>query len=76
VYNWLGNWFFICANGKTGLANLCAELEIHDTRILDTVASIFKIPLPQKGYHGECDGKLLGKAEEIYTALIMDMPPQ
>jgi hypothetical protein len=59
----------ICANGRRGLTKICAQLEIPEEGILDTVASIFKAPSSPKCDKTEFDNKLLEQAEELFKAL-------
>jgi hypothetical protein len=59
-----------CADGRGALANICAQLEIPEEGMLNTVASIFKAPSPPRGDKIEFEQKLRGRAEELHKALI------
>ncbi len=59
-----------CADGSSALANICAQLEIPEEGMLDTVASIFKTPSSPRADKTEFDQKLRGRAEELHKALI------
>jgi hypothetical protein len=59
-----------CADGNRALANICAQLEIPEEGMLNTVASIFKAPSPPRGDKIEFEQKLRGRAEELHKALI------
>jgi len=60
-----------CADGSRALANICAQLEIPEEGMLDTVASIFKTPSSPRGDKTEFDQKLRGRAEELHEALLV-----
>lgn len=59
-----------CVDGSRALANICAQLEIPEEGMMDTVASIFKAPSPPRGDKIEFERKLRGRAEELHKALI------
>lgn len=59
-----------CSNGRRALAEICLQLEIPEEGMLDTVASIIKVPPPPRGDKVDCDSRLLSHAEELYKALI------
>jgi hypothetical protein len=59
-----------CADSMLSLTDICAQLEIPEEGMLDTVASIFKAPSSPRADKTEFDHKLRGRAEELYEALI------
>ena len=59
----------LCANGQHGLAQICAQLEIPEEGMLDTIASIFRAPSSPKGDKIAHDRKLYSRAMEIHEAL-------
>lgn len=60
----------LCADGRQGLAKICAQLEIPKEGMLDTAASIFKAPSSPRSNKIEFDHKLRGRAVELYNALV------
>jgi hypothetical protein len=60
----------LCTDGRRGLTEICAQLEIPEEGILDTVASILKAPSSPRGDKIEFDRKLRGRAEALHEALI------
>lgn len=60
----------LCIDGRRGLTEICAQLEIPEEGMLDTIASIFKAPSSPRGDKIEFDRKLRGRAEELHESLI------
>jgi hypothetical protein len=60
----------LCIDGRRGLTEICAQLEIPEEGMLNTIASIFKAPSSPRVDKIEFDRKLRGRAEKLHEALI------
>jgi hypothetical protein len=60
----------ICADGRHGLSEICAKLELPEEGMLDTAASIFRMASAQRRDKIEFDHKLRSRAKELHKVLI------
>lgn len=60
-----------CLDGKNALSKICAQLDISEDGMLNTAASIFKIPSQKYCEKVGTDNQLRKRAEKLHKALIM-----
>ena len=55
---------------RRALAEICKQLEIRDEGMLDTVASLLRVPTSRSREQARLDPQLRDRAEKIHDALI------
>lgn len=59
----------LCRDGNSMLRDICAQLEIPEEGLLDTVASIFKAPPPPRAESTAFESGLRARAEKLHADL-------